>query len=1495
MRFRVLGPLQVEGAGDASLGGPKEQAVLAQLLAHPNAAVPASRLAFGLWGDAPPPTAERTLQAYITRLRRVVEPSRGRPRVIVTAADGWLLRVEPDSVDAGEFEALVRDGRSALAAGRAGEAAELFTSALSLWRGAAYAGFDDLPGCHAEALRLGELRLLAEDERLAALLIAGDAPQVAAEAQALLAAEPLRESRWALLIRAQYAAGRQADALAALGRAREVLRDELGTDLGPELQRLQTAVLTQDPALIAAAETGQPDLPEVFGRGGPRLVGREAELDRLITMWAAARTGVGGAFLVDGAAGIGKSRVVAELARYAAAHGAIVRHVTANAEQTAPCAALRAVLTGGSAPYAITSDHTELAAAARVLAGSGRPVLLVIDDLEQADVATTPALIRLAKEAGDLPLLLVGVFRLDASGPAAGALRTAELPRLRVGPLADEAVVEIVGLYAGEGFEIDVAEVVAGATGSPLRAHQLASDAATRITARRIRVAALRAERGRQGLGEIHEELAEGVLAAERIRRQTALYLPASTKTRATRSPYQGLAAFDVDDAEVFFGRERVVADLVARLASGGFLAVVGSSGCGKSSLVRAGLVPALLTSDSLPAGGSVDIRTPRDTAPQRDTTLDEATRLLVIDQLEEAFAEGSVARVDELVAEIVAASRHGTAIVTLRSDFYADASAHPELGPMLESGTALLGPMRLDELRRAVIEPAVALGLDVADDLVEAVVQDVAGEPGALPLLSVALLETYRRRDGNVLRLNTYEAAGGLTGALARLAEQAYGGLSQPQRRAARRVLTRLADEDHGRWVRRRTPLTEICPPGDADAAGAIEAMARRRLLVVADDTVEVAHEALLSAWPRYREWLADDSAGRQIRSQVTAAAGAWDAGGRADADLYRGVRLGAAAEWEAAHADEVTDLEREFLTNSRVAAEREHLEAEAHAALRERQARRLRFALIAVAGLLTVSLAAGLVAVIAADRARTEATAATAARLGNLALTEPRVDLAALLAAQAVALHPSAEARSDLLSTLLRRPEVRRVTVPTGGRLLALAVSPDGRTVAVGDNRGGVALVDAETWQRRGPILETGPWRVWDVSFSPDGRLLLATSQSRGGPRFWVVTVWDLVTNTVVQRADSWTAARFRWAPAGRAVVGVSFETAGLAVWQGPTGTWTQVDHDGDTGPVPVGFTPDGRRVLVAEWTGWATWYDTATWRPVARIPISPHETYAELSSDGRVLAVGDDDGTIRLLDPTTGRVRHTLSGQRGNVQTMRFDSPGRHLVATTDDGTAVVWDASTGARLWSYSGLGGQLGIGAGFASSGQSEGDRLFLAAHDGTLLDVSLKDTLVSRRVLMPDGAAAAAWPAGAEPVVSASIPVEEVSVMAAVPGSSNVVAGSWSGEVALLDPTGALIRQLRPPIADESGRSSAYRVAAAPGGERIFVSTTGLEVLAYDGRTGERLWNAIAGTSKDPLAYTTTVAYDPVRNRLAAATPDYHGGRSRPGHGDGVAQNPGHR
>ncbi|GAA4443742.1 hypothetical protein GCM10023170_020480 [Phytohabitans houttuyneae] len=481
MTFTVLGPLAAAHRGDPDrplpLKGGRQRAVLARLLIARGRVVPVDRLAGDLWTE-PPDGAVGAIRTFVADLRRALEPDRPprQPaRLLVTAPPGYALRAAAEDVDAGRFEAWVAESGTLLAAGDGAGALARAGEALGLWRGPAYAEFAAEPWARAEIDRLDELRALAVERRAEAMLALGRAAEAASDLGAHAAAHPLREEAWRLLAIALYRAGRQADALAALRRARETLADRLGLDPGPALRRLEADILAQSPALSppvpdepapAAHDAPPPARSALAGTAGG-FFGRAGELDALAR--AAGRVsgrGEPGLALISGEAGAGKTALAGEFARRLSGAGWSVAWGRSPEYEGAPAAWPWQQVTGTPGPDRPAADpaaarfrlHRETAAWLSDTAGRRGPLLVVLDDLHQADEGTLDVLaaVLAGPEPASGPLLVAGTYRATA------------IPATLTAALARLARVEPVRVYLGGLTVTETGELARAAAGREL-------------------------------------------------------------------------------------------------------------------------------------------------------------------------------------------------------------------------------------------------------------------------------------------------------------------------------------------------------------------------------------------------------------------------------------------------------------------------------------------------------------------------------------------------------------------------------------------------------------------------------------------------------------------------------------------------------------------------------------------------------------------------------------------------------------------------------------------------------------------------------------------------------------------------------------------------------------------------------------------------------------------------------------------------------------------
>ncbi len=1286
MQFRVLGPLEVDaGSGPIPLGGPKQRAVLAHLLIRAGEVVPAEQLVDEIWGEEPPESVRNVVQSYVSLLRKALGPDR-----IQTSGPGYRLRLDTTELDAARFDVLVRDAKKALPVDPV-VAVGALDDALALWRGPALADLADQPSLLPEASRLDALRLEAQEDRIEGLLASGTQARAIGDLESLLARHPWRERLWGLLVLALYREGRQAEALGAYQRARTTLADELGIDPSPELTRLHQRVLRQDPGLDLRGEPLR----------GYRLLEK----------------------IDDGPTGVVFRAIQPHVERDVAVkvfHEALAADPTFVRRFEPEARAVAALEHPHIVPtYDYWREPGRAYVVARYLRGGSLRSLEERGESLERD--------RALRVVEQVALALAFTHR---QGLAHGSLRSSSV------------------LFDGEGNAyIGDFQVGTGPAPDPSADVQQLAALARRLVPDDPSIAEL-ADRVGAGADAPGADAFAG--AARSALEPGAIAAPHRVDER---NPYKGLRAFTETDAREFFGRGELIASLLARLREDGprsrFLAVVGPSGSGKSSVVRAGLVPAIrdralgnpeeaFVAEMFPGPHPMDeleaalLRIAVRPAPRLRDRLDAGSRglleaiglvlpgegeaVLVVDQFEEVFTLTRDEREREQFLEslrVAAADPESRlrVIVTLRADFFDRPLLYPRFGELLAERTEAVPPLTPDELEQAIRGPAEGVGVRPEPGLVAEMIADVAHQPGALPLLQYALTELFERRDDDRLTLSAYRDIGGVAGALSARADRIYQGIDPPGRRATQQVFLRLVTLGEGRQdTRRRVARSELAAlEVDMEAIDrVVDTFGRHRLLTfdrepaTREPTVEIAHEALLRAWGRLRTWIDGAREDLRLGRVLSRAATEWRGSGEDPSFLMRGVRLEQFETWAGATDLAIGRLERAYVKASVEQRDRERTEEglrrEHEVLIERRSTRRLRglVAVFAAAALIAGSLT--VVATNQSGRAEREARVAAARELAAAAVSNLEADpeLSVLLAIKAVETTRSSDGTvlPEAEEALHRAVTASRLDleVPQIGGLVAW--SPRGVFVTEGpENSGTIDIRDDETGDRV-LAFEAHDGDINDVAFSPDGSRLASTGDDGR------LMVWDASTGRLI---SSLSGSGSAWGP--------SFSEDGsvvAAAWNQESNALGEVqvlDLSTDRvistipfdGAIDTALSPDGKHLAVVGW--WVmerigAVFDVDTGEEAFSLNgpnccTVPDSRGVSWSPDGRYVAATSED-TTRVFDADKGSLRHTLFGHAGFVFSIAWSPDSSRLVTGGSDGTAKVWRiGATGVReLWSLS---------------------------------------------------------------------------------------------------------------------------------------------------------------------------------------------------------------
>lgn len=801
--------------------------------------------------------------------------------------------------------------------------------------------------------------------------------------------------------------------------------------------------------------------------------------------------------------------------------------------------------------------------------------------------------------------------------------------------------------------------------------------------------------------------------------------------------PYRGLAVFQEEDAGLFFGREGEIQRLIEKLKSTRFLAVVAPSGSGKSSLVRAGLIPALkrgelagsgpwdihlftpgerpLASLALPLidGGGGDLAAALEAVSRLEArlcaderTLDQAVRLggrrrlvLVVDQFEEVF---TLCRNDGERAAFLANLLYAAfvpdgpvvVLLTMRADFYPKCAAHPDLAARISAHQFLLGPLDAEGLARAIEEPARRAGVELERGLMETILGDMFHQPGALPLMQQALLELWERRRGRVMTLAAYRESGGVEGAVAQRAETVFSGLSPESQALARRILLRLTQPGEGTEdTRRRALLSDLIVHPDEQPAveDVVGALAAARLVTTGHDrqtqepTVEVSHEALIRGWPRLRAWIDEDRAGIRLHRRLAEAAREWQRLGRDDGVLYRGARLAQALEWRERGGSEPNPLEREFLDESLALRQREET-AEA-----ERQRRELEQAREFARQSASRELAAAAITCLDSDP-----------ELGVL------LGLAAVAATREVDGTVTAQAH-DALQKAVESSRIRLAFRGHQGPVHRVAVHPDGKRAATAGADGTVRVWSLDSGEEL-LRLAGHAGEASSVAFSPDGSRLATAGTDR------LARLWDAVTGKLLHNLaghdDAVTAVA--WSPDGAQLVTASADGAVLA-WTTESGTRKEALGGHKKGVNDVVFSPDGEYLATAGSDNTVRLWGFSFHGSYVLSDYRDRVMGVMLSPDGRKLATASYDNPQWIWYTDSWKLGFSVPGHDSNWALGVAWSPDGSLLATAGaDEVAIVWDGASGQRLFSLHGHKGWVE-----SVAFTPDGTRLITTGADGT--------------------------------------------------------------------------------------------------------------------------------------------------------------------------------
>ncbi|MCB9435593.1 MAG: protein kinase [Anaerolineales bacterium] len=823
----------------------------------------------------------------------------------------------------------------------------------------------------------------------------------------------------------------------------------------------------------------------------------------------------------------------------------------------------------------------------------------------------------------------------------------------------------------------------------------------------------------------------------------TPYSIQTSFATKEIRNPYKGLRSFKETDKDDFFGRGRLIQEIVHTLEMQTlpFLTLVGPSGCGKSSIVQAGIIPALrhkerfvleMVPSSDPIQELAAVLLSIASHPYQELleelqsskankleqiieklVPDDSDIFLFIDQFEEVFtlvaSEAERIRFIDLITQ--AASRlYGRLhiIIALRADFYDRPLLYPQLAGLVSTNTIVIPVMTVEETQEAILSPASQVGVQLEPALIARIVNEVQNQPGTLPLLQYSLTELFDQRENNLLTLTAYQNIGGVSGAAAKRADELYLSLDADRQKATRQIFLRLVSlGDSAEDTRQRVRRSELGIQSNI-LQDVLMLFGRYRLLTFDHEpstrapTIEIAHESLIKAWGRLRTWLNDNREDLQVRRRLTSATFEWLNAGHDSSFLASGSRLEQFIAWSETSEVLLNEDEQSYLNASITQRKRSEMDNEER---RRREIRLLRRAQQRLWGIVVVLLAAVVVAGLLMGWAlreqrtakqnaeRVAITAATAARNADeaqslalstssqQALNDNNPDLAIALALAANAIpNPSSQAQRALAEAIYSTGTQSRRLLPTySGARMT--------NITIGSS-GRTVLMGYDDRVMRLWDMNNGKllWEfaghdalIYSLAYSPGGRTAMA------GTGVGTIFVWDLTAGALIGKLEQHTSP----------VTALVYHIGGRLVLSGSEDgeiiLWSLFDNqiimrfNGHRGAISqLVFSPDNRTILSGSVDNTIRLWDMATGAELKQIIAHDNIGALAISPTGNTIASGYPDAQIELWDMQASTLEYVLRGHTAAINDLDFDDDGQFLISGANDGLLIIWDVAAGKEV-------------------------------------------------------------------------------------------------------------------------------------------------------------------------------------------------------------------